>query len=313
MLLANSVWAETAFTALKALPKADARKLVWMEAKGGPGGEPEQWRFTVYDAKASKRLREFIVAAGEVVTSQEVAEASPGVSAKNVVDPASLKIDSDAAARTALDYASTHGFQVASVTYELQKQGAKAVPLWAVTCLDGSGAQMGAVALTATRGSVVAQEGFSAATPAAAVAGASGTQAAPEAPTGERVDRRVVSSDQQFLTELDGASAPVASQPSAGAPGNKEPAPPRPEESEQPAADLPPADEGSTAPPQRVARAESTGDEIDGQRTFAGEGRSHAPSGRVERIHGPRVISPIREVRRATAPVRHIIRRVLPF
>ena len=54
---------------------------------------------------------------------------------------------------------------VAAMQYELKKEGAAAVPLWNVTCLDEAGKELGHLVVSAGKGTVVSHEGFAAEPP----------------------------------------------------------------------------------------------------------------------------------------------------
>ncbi|HEX8313174.1 MAG TPA: hypothetical protein VF614_17750 [Chthoniobacteraceae bacterium] len=150
----------TAFDALKVLPKAQARKLARIEARRGTP-TPERWHLLVHDAASERGLREYVVAAGEVVASRTLSQFADQISEDDVIADAPLKIDSDRAADLAQQYALANGLAVASMNFELRREGADATPLWRVTCLDEEGKELGSLILTATKGTVISHPGFS--------------------------------------------------------------------------------------------------------------------------------------------------------
>jgi hypothetical protein len=349
--------AETARVALRALPKADAKKLAGIEARNGQPG-PDQWRFLVRDSKSAAGLREYIVAGGEIVSSGEVTETAATAPLKATFDSSAIKIDSDQAAALALKEAAATGTKVASLNYLLLRETSKATPVWVVTCLDAQGREAGAVALSASRGKIIARERFAQAEvrPPAPVSPMAASPSAPVAPVApapaQGVDQRAVESDRAFLAAVEnqtpaapaaGTSAAQVSPPPADAVA---PAPRTEAHLEEPAAiarAVPSApnrslDRGGFETPP-AAPSEPEGEELAAARApisreaVAGEPFTEEPASRdlgaeeqtarsdskpretAERSKSSRgvSISPVGEVRRATRPVRRIIRRVLPF
>jgi hypothetical protein len=152
--------AGTAFNAVKVLPKAQAKKLARIEARQGIPA-PDRWHLLVYDGESEHGLREYVVAGGEIVASRTISQFADRLSEEDVIAGAPLKIDSDEAAQIAQQYALANGLAVASMSYELKREGAEATPLWRVTCLDEQGTELGSVTLTATKGTVISHPGFS--------------------------------------------------------------------------------------------------------------------------------------------------------
>ena len=157
---ASSLAASTAFDAVKVLPKAQAKKLARIEARHGTP-TPQRWHLLVHDAALERGLREYVVAAGEVVASRTLSQFADRISEEDVIAESPLKIDSDRAAEIAQQYALANGLTVASMNFELRREGADATPLWRVTCLDDAGTEVGSLVLTATKGTVVSHPGFS--------------------------------------------------------------------------------------------------------------------------------------------------------
>lgn len=208
--------AETALSALRALPKADAHSLVRIAARDGLAS-PEHWYFTVYDRAAASSLRVLVVAKGEVVTSEDVSAAEASGLSKELMDSNDIKVDSDQVASLALSYAAANQIKVSFLNYELARQGARAVPVWVVTCLDQDAKSLGSLVVTASRGNVVASEGF-ANPPGAAQVSSPVPPLRPES-AGPRaaVDPRVAMSDREFLQSQTkaGEAPPVAGVPDA--------------------------------------------------------------------------------------------------
>jgi hypothetical protein len=150
----------SAFDAVKVLPKAEAKRLARIEARRGTP-IPERWHLLVHDSEAESGLREYVIAAGEIIASRTVSQFADRIAPEDVIADAPLKIDSDEAAEIAQQYALANGLAVASMSYELKREGQGATPLWRVTCLNDEGAEVGALILTATRGTVISHPGFS--------------------------------------------------------------------------------------------------------------------------------------------------------
>jgi hypothetical protein len=194
----SSSAAETALSALRALWAADAHNLVRVEARDGLLS-PEHWMFTVYDKESRSSLRVLVVAKGEVVTSHDVPPAEAAAQSKELLDSAAVKVDSDEAAERALTYAAANHVKVSAMNFELARQGAKAVPVWIVSCLDQNGAPLGSVVVTASRGNVVASEGFPTAPGAASLVQAMATSRSKPLIQTAAVDPQIMASDREFL------------------------------------------------------------------------------------------------------------------
>jgi hypothetical protein len=156
---AHPVEAETALTALKALPKNVAGKVLRIEAQNGRP-EPETWRLTVRDSEAEFGLREYVVHGGQVVGD---AESSPPpahpLDPEAVIGP-SVKLDSDKVTALALEYALANGVVVGSMNHELQKQAVKRPAEWKITCFSEDGAEAGSLVFSASKGAVLSRSGF---------------------------------------------------------------------------------------------------------------------------------------------------------
>jgi hypothetical protein len=166
LLPAGALFAEpmSALQALKLLPPGAAGRLARIEAHEGQP-LPERWHLLVHDPKEENGLHEYVVAGGEVVASRAISQFAESLAAEDVFGEA-VKIDSDRAAKLAQQFAQANKLTFASLNFELKKAGEGAVPLWKVTCVGSDGKPFGHVVLTATRGTVVAHDGFPAEPPA---------------------------------------------------------------------------------------------------------------------------------------------------
>jgi hypothetical protein len=144
---------------MKLLPKAQGRNIARIEARDGTPA-PDRWHILVHDKAAENGLREYVVASGEVVASRTISQFAETLSPEDVIGSEMLKVDSDEAAKVALEYALANHETVASMSYELRREGAEAAPLWKVTCFDDEGNEVGALVLTAGKGTVISHRGF---------------------------------------------------------------------------------------------------------------------------------------------------------
>lgn len=163
-LFAETESSNSALAALRLLPRGEARRLARIEARDGTPA-PERWYFIVHDPKAETGVHEYVVAGGEIVASRDVSQFAESLRAEDVFGGDALKINSDRAAKLAQQYAFANNMSVATMQYELKKEGAAAVPLWNVTCLDEAGKQLGHLVVSAGKGTVVSHEGFAAEPP----------------------------------------------------------------------------------------------------------------------------------------------------
>lgn len=161
--------AETALDALRLLPKGEAKKLARIEAREG-APEPERWHLLTYDEQSETGLREYVVAAGEVVASRQLSQFAESVQSEEVFGGEAVKFDSDRAAQVAQLYAAANQAAVATIHYQLRKAGSDAVPLWTLICLDPAGRELGRIVVSATKGSVIAHDGFPVDPPPSALA-----------------------------------------------------------------------------------------------------------------------------------------------
>ncbi len=163
-LFAETEPANSALDALKLLPRGEAKRLARIEARDGTP-VPERWYFIVHDPKAESGVHEYVVAGGEIVASRDVSQFAESLRPDDVFGGDALKVNSDRAAKLAQQYAFANNMTVATMQYELKKEGAAAVPLWNVTCLDDAGKELGHLVLTASKGTVISHEGFAAEPP----------------------------------------------------------------------------------------------------------------------------------------------------
>ena len=275
---------ETALKALKALPKGESQRLARIEGRG-TFVDPEQWHFYVQDKETPPRLREYVVAEGEILAVQDAVETSEPVKDSIAMGKSTLKVDSDDLAQIAQAYAAANNSPVTSFRYELQREGATAAPTWIVTCFDESGAELGAIVVSAKQPKVLARDGFPLDPPekskkSSGKAAKFQPQSAIEIDEGEPLESTV---------GITGESAVDTTQAQATAATGDEAA--------QAESDLP--TEPDTVS-DRPAKSSS-------RKKASNGGRSASPS---QESDGPRVVRPIRRV---TTPVRRILRRVMPF
>lgn len=149
----------TALDAIKLLPKAEAKKIARIEAREGTPA-PERWYVIAFDEKSESGVREYAVAGGEIVATRALSQFAEALRPEDVVGGDAVRIDSDKAAKLAQQYALANNATVASLNYELRRDGEGAAPLWTVTCLDEAGKELGRVVVSAGKGNVISHEGF---------------------------------------------------------------------------------------------------------------------------------------------------------
>lgn len=151
--------AASALDAMKLLPKGEAKKLARIEAREGTP-DPERWYLLTYDELSETGLREFVVAAGEVVASRPLSQFVESLAPEDVIGGDVVKFDSDKAARLVQLFAEANRVTVAAIHYQLRKAGPEAVPLWTLICADAGGREVGRLVVSATKGSVISHDGF---------------------------------------------------------------------------------------------------------------------------------------------------------
>jgi hypothetical protein len=150
---------QSALTALKLLPQDKAAGVARIVGRDGTPA-PERWHFITHDPAEANGLREFVVARGVLVAARSMSQFASEVKAADVLGIAGVKVDSRAAGEIAKDYALANNAALSTMNYELCREGAEAAPVWKVTCHDSQGKQLGFVTLTASKGTVVAHDGF---------------------------------------------------------------------------------------------------------------------------------------------------------
>jgi len=154
--------------AIKQLPRGEAKKIALIEARDGTP-YPERWHILVNDPKDENGIHEYVVAGGEVVASRNVSQFAESLKPTDVFGSSGVKVDSDKLAMLATQYAEANNVTIATLNYALKKEGADAIPLWNVTCMDEAGKEIGHIVVSAGKGNVISHDGFTAepgATPA---------------------------------------------------------------------------------------------------------------------------------------------------
>lgn len=151
-----------ALEAVDQLPRGEYKKIARIEARDGTP-VPERWHIIVHDPKDENGVREYVIAGGELVASRAISQFVETVKPDEVVSSGAVKIDSDQVAKLAQAYAQANNVNIAALNYMLKKEGAEAVPLWNVSCLDETGKEIGKLVVSAGKGTVVSHEGFTAA------------------------------------------------------------------------------------------------------------------------------------------------------
>lgn len=152
----------SALRALLLLPKSDMKNIVRIEARDGTPA-PERWYLIVHDPDDANGLHEFVVAGKEIVASRAISQFVEAVKPEEVMNPDTIKIDSDDAVKIAKEYAAANKISMRSINYELKKDGAESSPVWKISCLDETGNSVAELMLTATKGTVVSHLGFASA------------------------------------------------------------------------------------------------------------------------------------------------------
>lgn len=157
--LLASARAETALDAIAKLPQDAQSRVALVEGRDG-APEPEEWHILTPDSSAESGVHEFVVSNGQIVRSQAFSQFAPSPLKDEDILGALPAIDSDKASSLAHDYAAANGAVVASINYDLKKDGPGAAPTWVITCLDDNGNKLGEVVVTADKGAVVSHTGF---------------------------------------------------------------------------------------------------------------------------------------------------------
>ena len=149
----------TALDAVKLLPKEQRARVARIEARDGTP-EPERWYILLHDRSAENGLKEFVVADGAIVAERGISQFAESIAPEQVFGD-SVRFNSDRAAQIAQQYAQVNDVTVATIDYQLRKDGPTAVPLWRLTCHNGIGREVGSLTITATKGAVISHQGFS--------------------------------------------------------------------------------------------------------------------------------------------------------
>lgn len=149
----------SALKALRLLPKTEIQSLARIEAHDGTP-VPERWHFLVHDPSSETGLREYVVAAGELVTVRSISQFAERVEETDVIENKGLKVDSDMLAQLAKNYAAVNDAAIDRISYQLVKEGEHAQPVWRLNCQDEAGKTIGTLVVTAAKGNVVSHEGF---------------------------------------------------------------------------------------------------------------------------------------------------------
>ncbi|MHA3771389.1 hypothetical protein ACXR0O_07620 [Verrucomicrobiota bacterium sgz303538] len=157
--LAQDPTTPTALGALKLLPKGEAQRLARIEAKEGKPA-PERWHILVQDPKEQTGVHEYVIAGDELVASRSVSQFAESLKEADIIGSDVIKIDSDKVSKIAQQYALANNVTVATMNYELLREGDGAAPLWKISCMDETGKSVGAVVVTASKGTVVSHDGF---------------------------------------------------------------------------------------------------------------------------------------------------------
>lgn len=149
----------SALRALKALPPEQSRRVAIIEGRQGTPA-PDQWHFLVYDPAQENGLLELVVAGKQIVASHSVSQFADELKPEDVVGFEGVQVDSDRLYQLAERYAVANLLKLAGVNYRLDRNGAGAVPVWKITCLDEGGRQLAVLRVLATNGAVISNEGF---------------------------------------------------------------------------------------------------------------------------------------------------------
>ena len=148
----------TALDAVKSLPREQRARVARIEARDG-SPEPERWHILVNDRAAENGLKEFVVAEGVIVADRGISQFAESLTPDQILGDG-VRFNSDRAAQLVQQYAQANDIIVASIAYQLRKDGPAAVPLWRLTCYSALGREIGSLTITATKGAVISHQGF---------------------------------------------------------------------------------------------------------------------------------------------------------
>lgn len=149
----------SAFTALQLLPKEHRPNLARIEGREGTP-EPDRWYFLIYDAKAPSGLKEIVVAEGRIAATRALSQFADSLQSSEILPREILAIDSPQAAQLARDYAAANGKTIARFNYDLLRPGPGVAPVWRVGCVDAAGVESAHLLVSATKGTILAHDGF---------------------------------------------------------------------------------------------------------------------------------------------------------
>jgi len=151
--------AETAFSALTALPAEDRIHLARIE---GPEGnlQPDRWYFAIYAADSASGLREYVVAGHQIVARREISQFAWGLTAQDVVDSRFIHTDSGEVEKLAKDFAAANNQVIAALSLTLAKPFREGRPIWTARCFNTSGVEFGRLVVAAENGTIFSHEGF---------------------------------------------------------------------------------------------------------------------------------------------------------
>ena len=148
----------TALDAVKLLPREQRGRVARIEARDGSPG-PERWHILVHDHAAENGLKEFVVAGGALVAERAISQFAESLTPDQILGDG-VRFNSDRAAQLVQQFAQANDIIVASIAYQLRKDGAAAVPLWRLTCYSALGREIGSLTITATKGAIISHQGF---------------------------------------------------------------------------------------------------------------------------------------------------------
>lgn len=159
LLAATAATGGTALDALRVLLPEQSKNVALITAREGTP-EPDRWHVIVFDPASETGLREYVIAGGRRVTSRMVSQFAEKLSATDIVGPDAIKVDSDRAVKTALQYGMANSKTIAALHFDLRRNPADGSPVWTVMCADLAGTEVGRLVISASRGDVISHPGF---------------------------------------------------------------------------------------------------------------------------------------------------------
>jgi hypothetical protein len=208
-LAAKTATAATALDALRVLLPEQSRNVAMITAREGTP-EPDRWHVIVFDPRSETGLREYVIAGGRRVADRPVSQFAERLSAIDVLGPDAIKVDSDKAVKTALQYGMANNKTIAALHFDLRKNPSDGNPVWTVICGDLAGAEVGRVVMSASRGEVLSHPGFTAKPKLETVAErAPATPAPAPAPDQERTDAENAALRKPFVPRKTATPLPL--------------------------------------------------------------------------------------------------------